>query len=166
MPSSIATYAAPTTSRHFQLLKAVEVAHETRRAAPGRRDTQHETSDLHHIVAHDDVLVRSWGAPLTSLLIQPLNAVEDAPGRRGTRHGTSDSHRLVSNAPTETTSAAFMRVVQTVCSRSSKGTESACRSNDFEETLDWCKATARDGGHRVFRKSPHVSRTSSIGGCV
>jgi len=118
----------------------------------------------------------------------------------------------VADTPTETTSAAFMRAVQTVCSRErapvvsssqdasdheprmdsspaappalseepdmllfqgqnlrsesacSLRTESACSVNDFEETLDWCKATARDGGHRVFRKSPHVSRTSSLMG--
>ena len=93
----MAAYAEPTTSLHLLLLKAVEVAHETKRAAPGRRDTQHETRDPHHPVAHDDVLVQSWRAPLTRPLIQPLNAVEGAPGRRGTRHETSDSHRLVAN---------------------------------------------------------------------
>jgi hypothetical protein len=94
----MAAYAEPTTSLHLLLLKAVEVAHETKRAAPGRRDTRHETNNSHHhLVAHDDVLVHSWRAPLTSPLIQPLNAVEGAPGRRGTRHGTSDSHRLASN---------------------------------------------------------------------
>ena len=45
-------------------------------------------------------------------------------------------------------------------------TGSACSINGFEETLVWCKATARDGEHRVFRKSPHVSRTSSLGECA
>ena len=91
MPSSTAAYAAPTNSRLFQLLQAVEVAHETKRAAPCRRD---EMSDSHQLVAHDDVLVQSWRAPLMRPLIQPINAAEP---RRAPRHGTSDSHRLVAN---------------------------------------------------------------------
>ncbi|KAJ1487048.1 hypothetical protein T484DRAFT_2020095 [Baffinella frigidus] len=41
-------------------------------------------------------------------------------------------------------------------------TLSAQRMKDWADTLDWCKATARDGGHRVFRKSPHVSREPSF----
>jgi len=76
----------PPTSLLIHLLKAVEVVHEVKDAAPGLHNTLHETSDS-HLVAHDDLLV--WRKPHTGLLIQLLNPVEIAPGRRGTRHGTS-----------------------------------------------------------------------------
>jgi len=95
----------PHASLLIQLLKAVKVAHEVEEAAPGRRFTQHGTSDSHRLVAHDDVLVQSWRKPYRSL--PTLKAVdvaqetqEAAPGRRfsrGTQHGTRDSHRLVAS---------------------------------------------------------------------
>jgi hypothetical protein len=44
----------PHTSRLIELLKAVEVAHETQQAA----DTRHGTSNSQRLVAHDHVLVQ------------------------------------------------------------------------------------------------------------
>jgi hypothetical protein len=58
----------------------VEVAHEMKDAASGRR------GDSHLLATHDDVLVQCRRKRRTSLLTQPL--------------GTSDSHRLVGNGHT------------------------------------------------------------------
>ena len=84
----------PPTSVLMHLLKAVEVVHEMKDAAPGLHNTLHETSDS-HLVAHDNVLVQSRRKPHTGLRTQPL-----APGRRGTRHGTSSSRRSVASGHT------------------------------------------------------------------
>jgi len=70
----------PPTSVLMHLLKAVEVVHEMKDAAPGLRNTLHETSDS-HLVAHDDVLVQSWRKPHTG-------------------HGTSSSRRFVASGHT------------------------------------------------------------------
>jgi len=102
-PSKDAACDEPRTS-HFELLKAVEVAHEMKDAAPGRRDSQHGTCDSQRLVAHDQELVQCRRKPTTSRLIHLLKAVEvarevqdAAPGRQDTMHETSDSHRLVAH---------------------------------------------------------------------
>ena len=47
----------PSTSLLIQLLKAVEVAHETEETCPGRHSTK-SASDSLRLEAHDDVLVQ------------------------------------------------------------------------------------------------------------
>jgi len=112
-PSKDTAYDEPRTRRLFELLKAVEVANETKDAsssrhdtlpetsdshlaAPGRRDSQHGTCDSQRLVAHDQELVQCRRKPPTRRLIHLLEAVEVVhemiPGLHNTLHETSDSH--------------------------------------------------------------------------